>query len=717
MSAKASRKRRRKKVRRASLMLIIVSAVLGAALIGGSIALKDTVPLSLYVMALLIAAGVFLLLPLCFLKRRRLSHVVPCLILGALLYGAAMFVHLSSISVGWVYVSRYAQSVDLSGQELTDISPLQNMFSLKEAHLSGNQLTEADALTTQMALRFVDLTGNPITAEAQNRLLDSLPDCLILSEAPDDRTARMDLGRYPLPDTDTLIRVFTSHTALTEVDCRQSALADADIDRLRAEVPGVNFLATVMVDGKRCSSDDEAVTIPAKNFEDAIALLSRFTAPKEVTFTGGVALTPREYFDTISHFSLDSLTADITVFGRVFPKSATALDFVGVDVDATLLSALPVFEQLTAVTLGEEEPALVRQLRTARPDLSFSYTYFGQTLSDGTEELDLRGLEIPDPDTLRTLKGSAPLLKTVYMDTPAEESWPLYAGMADEVMTIYSVYLPTVGKTLSTDTQVIDFGSRTVSDSQVVQLAEELKLLPCLTDVLMYQSRLKNSSMDVLYDGFPEVFFGWTISFGKYTMRTDITAFSTLKSHAVPFYTNDDIYPLRYCKKLQALDLGHNVIRDLSFLTNFPHLKVLILADNRIHDISPLASLEELEYVELFLNYITDLSPLANHMNLIDLNICHNPRDASGTIRDVSPLLTLTNLRRLWCSYAIKSSTLQKQLTNGLPGCRFYFEGYNSTAGGWREIDRYYVIYEMFRDQVYRPFELGEDDSNAYVSQ
>ena len=131
--------------------------------------------------------------------------------------------------------------------------------------------------------------------------------------------------------------------------------------------------------------------------------------------------------------------------------------------------------------------------------------------------------------------------------------------------------------------------------------------------------------------------------------------------------------------ELRALDLGHNNIRDLTFLLEAPLLRVLILADNQITDLTPLAELKELEYLELFMNDFTDLSPLAELHNLRDLNICR------VRVSDVTPLLQLKKLERLWLPDNFLTESQKAELEAALPDCRIQYEWSRSTDFGWRD--------------------------------
>ena len=236
----------------------------------------------------------------------------------------------------------------------------------------------------------------------------------------------------------------------------------------------------------------------------------------------------------------------------------------------------------------------------------------------------------------------------------------------------------------------------------VKNLTAALKALPKLTRVTMYDYRFSVKEMEGVLAAFPDITFDWTVRVGNYLVRTDATAFSTLKGRQDPRYTAKQLEPLKYCTKLEALDFGHNNVNDLSFLSYWPHLKRLIIIDSKypVTDLSPLAELHELEYVELFMQDITDLTPLANKPNLLDLNLCHN------NVTDLTPLYSNTNLERLWISYN-KNLTEEEvaAFKQAVPGCQVETVEYQSTGAGWREHPRYFVLVESFKTRTYIPFE------------
>ncbi len=242
-----------------------------------------------------------------------------------------------------------------------------------------------------------------------------------------------------------------------------------------------------------------------------------------------------------------------------------------------------------------------------------------------------------------------------------------------------------------------------------------LRKLPNLKKVDMFSTQIYTKDIDKLAAAFPDIEFGWTMRIGDHWVRTDATAFSTLHNNSSPAHTEKQFQYLKYCKNLLALDIGHNGVKDLSFLYDLPNLKVLILACNiNLKDITPVGSLKNLEYLELFKNDINDISCLANCTNLLDLNICFN------RIKDWTPIHGLTKLERLWIYNSnnwSKQYPIDRQivadLKAALPNCHVDSTSY-STLGGWREHDRYYVIFHMFKYGEYIPFQNSQEIKEKY---
>lgn len=264
-----------------------------------------------------------------------------------------------------------------------------------------------------------------------------------------------------------------------------------------------------------------------------------------------------------------------------------------------------------------------------------------------------------------------------------------------------------------TSAEYIDLGKVRVEDMDA--FITFLRKLPNVKKVDMFSTNMYTKDIDKLAAAFPDIEFGWTMRIGDHWVRTDATAFSTLHNNKSPAHNERHFKYLKYCKNLQALDIGHNLVTDLSFLYDLPNLKYLILACNiNLRDITPVGSLKELEYLELFKNDIYDISCLTNCPNLIDLNICFN------RIKDWTPIHSLDKLERLWLYNSNNYSDnipvdrqIVADIKKALPNCYVDSTSY-STLGGWRDHDRYYVIYHTFKYGEFVPFDQAEEIKKLY---
>ncbi|MBN1776821.1 MAG: hypothetical protein JW811_01755 [Clostridiales bacterium] len=267
--------------------------------------------------------------------------------------------------------------------------------------------------------------------------------------------------------------------------------------------------------------------------------------------------------------------------------------------------------------------------------------------------------------------------------------------------------LPVYNREIDSLSETFDIDSlKCATKIKLADYKQILRLMPRVKRVVMYNAQFSIATMENLTAEFPDVSFEWTLRFDGIEVKNTATAFSTLKGRQEPRYTAKQLEPLvKYCPDLLALDVGHNNVHDLSFLSAWPDLRWLIVIDSEIPvtDISPLAKLMDLEYVELFMQNITDISPLAGHTKLLDLNLCHND------ITDLSPLYSCVNLERLYIS--VNPHLTQEELAElqaVLPGLRIETSDWQSTGAGWREHPRYFIMYEGFTTGEYIPFDQEE---------
>lgn len=269
------------------------------------------------------------------------------------------------------------------------------------------------------------------------------------------------------------------------------------------------------------------------------------------------------------------------------------------------------------------------------------------------------------------------------------------------------------GVEVSAQAESVDLSG--VKKVKLSQFMQELDQLPNLKRVDMWDANLSKEDRLKLQEKYPEVFFGWTIHVNQlHTVRTDATAFSTLGKQ--PLLNKQNMVNFTMCPDLLALDVGHCLIQDISFMRDMPKLKVLILADAGIKDISPLEGQTEVEYLELFLNNIKDISPLTNMTKLRDVNLGFNQ------ITDLSPLYDLPNLERVWLmnNPGLKDEEVER-LRQHQSDCEIVTYSWGATGNqmekrdgqlvqfpgtSWRDHPHYDTIYYIFNAGEY----IGWDD-------
>ncbi|MBQ8074129.1 MAG: leucine-rich repeat domain-containing protein [Clostridia bacterium] len=280
--------------------------------------------------------------------------------------------------------------------------------------------------------------------------------------------------------------------------------------------------------------------------------------------------------------------------------------------------------------------------------------------------------------------------------------WRLAALLLAAVLT-----LPSAGAEIpvNPETEVLDLDGAGLRVTDPAEIIAALEGMPKVREVRMYDSPMATADMEALFDRYyPDVFFGFTLRIGPHEIRTDQTAFSTLhlagKMKGDERHNSEELFPLRMCTRMRALDLGHNYLTDVNFLKWMPDLEVLIISPNYgLKDISPIAGCKKLVYLECFNTPITDLSPLAELKELRDLNLTRD-----NLVTDISPLYELPKLERVWWgSMNHVPSDQRKIMREKHRGCKFVMV-YDPTSGGWRNHSHFKELHAFFRTGVYVPF-------------
>lgn len=355
------------------------------------------------------------------------------------------------------------------------------------------------------------------------------------------------------------------------------------------------------------------------------------------------------------------------------------------------LDNLSYLKSLTSCDLtGCTQYDRIMELYTQRPECKFTWEVeiCGKVYPSDTDIIVLSNADAEDIAALRYL----PNLRSVDASscTLYEQLYEIYSLKEGKCEILwYKDFLGT--KVASTERQ-LDISNTKITDFD--EFFDSVKYIPGLDRLTMCDCGLSNEQMEKLCAAYPKVKFVWRVYFGRWSLRTDATIFSTLQyDPPTGMLTSKDIEVLKYCTDLEMLDLGHNAITDISCLSGLTKMKVLILADNKISDISPIAGMTDLFYVEMFINRISDISVLKNMPKLEQVNFCWNYR-----ITDPSVLYDKSKLEKIWMCGSGMSYETKKELRAALPDCEFDLTStWGSTNGSWRTNDTYHRIKNAFK--------------------
>lgn len=367
----------------------------------------------------------------------------------------------------------------------------------------------------------------------------------------------------------------------------------------------------------------------------------------------------------------------------------------------TVASLCPALESLdltgTAAT-SETVAAAVQDAPWVR--IVWTDAVYGASDSE-TETLAFSGAQ--DPAALGTYLACFPKLKEVDLSqtTLSDEQMNAITDRFSSVVFHRTVLLQ--GTQWDSFTEELDLSGAQIESYEA--FSDAVGRFPKLGKLVLHDCSLSNEQLAAIRDRYPDVEVVWTVWIDRWSVSTDAVAFSTQQSgNTANRMHTEDVQVLRYCRDLIALDLGHNDIADVGWITELQNLQVLILADNRnLSDVTPIGTLSKLKYLELFMDRnLTDITPLANLSELLDVNLFFTG------ITDVSPLLSCKKLERIWLGETVTAQIGEEgiaALQNAFPDAEYDLVSAGSTKRGWREHPRFKAFREMFEtNQPVAPF-------------
>lgn len=387
----------------------------------------------------------------------------------------------------------------------------------------------------------------------------------------------------------------------------------------------------------------------------------------------------------------------VEVLGEKFDPRSQSIDISELDTSDInkYINNFDYFYNLKSVQFGSNKISYDDKynLMMKYPNINFQVksviNIYGKEYDDDVTYIDLSDVEV-DSNLSKYLKEFNNLEKVNLhnQDLTNEEK----LNLKEQFPSVeFEWHVKLFGKEYYSDLNSLSLVNR--KDIDIKELYHALKLFPNLKTLDMADTNLTNEELGKLREDFPNIKIDWMIYIGKWHLRTDAKAFSVLVvNYDYVRLTSEDLEVFKYCTELEALDLGHQNITDISKLISYtPNLRVLILADNKIEDISPLRKLKYLHYLEVFLNKIQDISPLEDCKGLVDLNISYNK------ITDITPILDLPKLERLWAVNIKIGNEGFNKLYETYPNVEISRYGKGSTDGTWRHHKRYFTMIDMYK--------------------
>ena len=416
--------------------------------------------------------------------------------------------------------------------------------------------------------------------------------------------------------------------------------------------------------------------------------LLRLNDPRSLDLRGN-ELSLQELLELSARFPDCELRCEVPMGAQRIDNRATELTLSELREDV-----LPLFPRLRKLELrgivpeAEEREAIEKR----HPGLELVYTREagkGLYFPFDCEELDLSGATGFQLSALQRQLSGFPKVRRIILTGCGFDNDSLCA-FRDGLPDIEVVWdIPLYGKSFLSTDEVIDLSGQWIADATALE--EALPCFPKLQEVLLCNCGIRDADADALDKRYPDVRFLWEVHFGVFHLRTDATRFLALAwPDGYTWLSDEQLVPLRYCRDMEALDLGHMWFTDTTFLRDMTRLRWLILADNRIRDISTLANLQELTYLELFLCDVEDISPLLQCKNLRHLNLSYCP------VKNAELLAQLPQLERLWLNGCNVSNRALQTLRKALPNTQIVTYAESSTGAGWREHPAYYEMRDAF---------------------
>lgn len=464
------------------------------------------------------------------------------------------------------------------------------------------------------------------------------------------------------------------------LDLRGTGISREHYESVQAQLPDCEILWDVPFQGKLISSDTTALTLDSLHKSD-IEMLAYFPGLNAID-----AMECDEYTlleQIVDTYPNVDVAYEVSVGATCYAPDVTeltlskeAFDF---DVLMTNLAYLP---QVTAIRFEETELGLdqLTALAEMYPNAEISYSVFmaGRIFEMDTTEVNLSAMTSEEIDSVLAQMEMLPGITSVeLMDENGSSNLTLVdVQKLQEARpdTSFHYSFEFFGKTLSTDTERVEFANKRIGNENMDLLRQALDVMDKCTYMLLDNCRFSDQALAELRDDYRgRTKIVWRVWFGDGSCLTDAEVIRSTFD-----LIDDNCHDLVYCEDARFIDFGHNEYLDgCEFVRGMPNLEFIILSGAPIKDLSPFENCKKLKNLEIaFCHYITDLSPLAACESLEMINI------GATQVTDLSPLDNL-NITMLMASGSKVSYAEQQRFAQVHPDCWATYRG-NQYGSGWR---------------------------------
>lgn len=489
------------------------------------------------------------------------------------------------------------------------------------------------------------------------------------------------LNGEELPDAERLQKL--EH--LEYLDLRNIRITPEDYERLQLQIPNCTILWKVPFQGGYCDNTAEEVTVASLNREE-MECIKYFSSLQTVDARGCgdydalldlQAAYPELrvlYAVNVGDSKLRENTKEWTASDENLKQLLDALVY------------LPKLQTIDARLCTDYETLMAIQEAWPELDLRYNVSIGGAPRSVDTTRLTLNDAD--GKEALSLLK-YLPNLTDVFFTGVVPDNEVMYQLKCQYPDVIFHWDFELFGVQTSSTATELNLSNIPMESTDEVEAA--LKYFYNLKRVEMCDCGISSEEMDALSKRHPETRFVWMIYIGVGRLRTDAVG-------CIPYHLGYNLHrpyydkhatDLKYCTDLVCLDLGHMMVKDLSFLQYMPNLKYLIVADMWAEDFSYIANLTELIYLEIFQTNFTDVSILMNLKKLEDLNISWTNLENPELLKE------MTWLKRLWATKIGLTDEESQELIEALPNTLVYTTSYHPTEGGWRQSQNYYDMRDL----------------------